>query len=138
MVQQEEKKTEDTRTEGFKAGCKILIVDDEGDICYLLSKLFKQRNLEYEQVNTLAQAETMLKENLPNIIFLDHNLPDGFGINKIEQIKELYPEVKIVLITAHDSVATKNKALKKGADFFISKPFTSEQVYHCIDLLACA
>lgn len=135
MVQQEEK---ENPSEGLKAGCKILIVDDEGDICYLLSKLFKQRNLEYDQVNTLEQAETMLKENVPDIIFLDHNLPDGFGINKIEEIKELYPAVKIVIITAHDSASTKNKALKKGADFFISKPFTSEQVYHCIDLLACA
>lgn len=124
--------------ESVKAGCKILIVDDEGDICYLLSKLFKQRNLEYEQVNTLAQADTILKENVYDIIFLDHNLPDGFGINSIEQIKETYPNVKIVIITAHDSASTKNKAIKKGADFFISKPFTSEQVYNCIDLLACA
>lgn len=137
MVRQENTQ-EESPHEGLKSRCKILIIDDEGDICYLLSKLFKQRNLEYDQVNTLEQAETMLKENLPDIIFLDHNLPDGFGINKIEEIKELYPEVKIVIITAHDSVSTKNKALKKGADFFISKPFTSEQVYECIDLLACA
>lgn len=137
MVQQEDK-TNETPPGTLRAGCKILIVDDEGDICYLLSKLFKQRNLEYDQVNTLAQAETILKEELPDIIFLDHNLPDGFGINKIEEIKQLYPEVKIVVISAHDSASTKNKALKKGADFFISKPFTSEQVHQCIDLLACA
>lgn len=137
MVREEEKKHE-APPQDLKAGCKILIVDDEGDVCYLLSKLFKQRNIEYEQVNTLAQAETMLKENVPDIIFLDHNLPDGFGINKIEEIKELYPKVKIVMITAHDSTSTKNRALKKGADFFISKPFTREQIYECIDVLACA
>ncbi len=136
MVQQDDTKRE---VDGVvKAGCKILIVDDEGDICYLLSKLFKQKNLEYEQVNTLAQAQTILKENVPDIIFLDHNLPDGFGINCIEELKELYPSVKIVIITAHDSASTKSKAFKKGADFFISKPFTSEQVYNCIDLLACS
>lgn len=135
---QPENKADESPEKGLKAICKILIVDDEGDICYLLSKLFKQRNLEYDQVNTLAQAETMLKESVPDIIFLDHNLPDGFGINKIEEIKELYPQIKIVIITAHDGTSTKNKAMKKGADFFISKPFTSEQVYNCIDTLACA
>ena len=136
MLQRNEGKQEAGK--GAKSGCKILIVDDEGDICYLLSKLFKQRNLEYDQVNTLSQAETMMKENVPDIIFLDHNLPDGYGINSIEDIKGLYPEVKIVIITAHDGAATKTKAIKKGADYFISKPFTSEQIYNCIDLLACA
>lgn len=136
MVKQDEKKVE--VGDAVKAGCKILIVDDEGDICYLLSKLFKQRNLEYDQVNTLAQAQTVLKENVPDIIFLDHNLPDGFGINSIEELKVLYPAVKIVIITAHDSEGTKNKAFKKGADFFIAKPFTSEEIYNCIDLLACS
>jgi len=136
MVKQDE--IEKELQEGEKTGCKILIVDDEGDICYLLSKLFKQKNLEYEQVNTLEQATTSLKESVPDIIFLDHNLPDGFGINSIEEIKGLYPSVKIVIITAHDSAITKNKAFKKGADFFISKPFTSEQVYNCVDSLTCA
>lgn len=123
-------------TEGVdKAACKILIVDDEGDVCYLLSKLLKQKELEFEHVNTLEQAETMLKEDTPDIIFLDHNLPDGLGINFIDHIRNNYPGIKIVMITAHDSIVTKNRALKKGADFFIAKPFTSEQIYSCVDQL---
>ncbi|MEO6584077.1 MAG: response regulator [Ferruginibacter sp.] len=121
-----------------KLNCKILIVDDEGDICYLLSKLFKQRNLDFEQVNTLEQAQIFLKESAPDIIFLDHNLPDGLGINYIEKIKEAYPSTKIVIITAEDGASTKNKAMRKGADLFLNKPFTSEQVYNCIDLLNCS
>lgn len=118
-----------------KATCKILIVDDEGDVCYLLSKLLKQRELEFENVNTLAQAEILLKEETPDIIFLDHNLPDGLGINFIDYVKKNHPNIKIVIITAHDSLKTKNRALKKGADFFIAKPFTSEQIYKCVDQL---
>lgn len=118
-----------------KAACKILIVDDEGDICYLLSKLLKQKELEFDHVNTLAQAETMLKEETPDIVFLDHNLPDGLGINFIDHIKSNYPLIKIVMITAHDSVITRTRALKKGADLFIAKPFTSDQIFSCVDQL---
>lgn len=118
-----------------KVTCKILIVDDEGDVCYLLSKLLKERKIKFEHVNTLAQAEILLKEETPNIIFLDHNLPDGLGINFIDHVKSNYPYLKIVMITAHDSVKTRNHALKKGADFFIAKPFTSEQIYNCVDQL---
>jgi two-component system, OmpR family, response regulator len=118
-----------------KMAHKVLIVDDEGDVCYLLSKLLKQKDMEFEQVNTLAQAETILKEDHLDIIFLDHNLPDGLGINFIDKVKKDYPGIKIVLITAHDTVMNKNRAMKKGADQFIAKPFTSEQIYNCVDQL---
>ena len=118
-----------------KATCKILIIDDEGDVCYLLSKLLKQREFSLEQVNTLAQAQIILKEETPNIIFLDYNLPDGLGINFVDYVRENYPQTKIIMISAHDNAITKHRALKKGVDFFITKPFTSEQIYNCVDQL---
>lgn len=121
-----------------KVACKVLIIDDEGDVCYLLSKLLKQKELEFDHVNTLTQAETLLKEDTPDIIFLDNNLPDGLGINFIDHVRENYPEIKIVIITAHDTSSTKSKALKKGADFFIAKPFTSEQIFNCVDQMICS
>ena len=118
-----------------KSSCKILIVDDEGDICYLLSNLMKQRDLQYEHANTLAQADIIIKEDTPDIIFLDNHLPDGLGINYIENIKENYPNIKIAVITAHDTLSDKKKALKKGADIFITKPFTTEQINACVNEL---
>lgn len=118
-----------------KTTCKVLIIEDEGDICYLLSKLLKQRDLSFEHVNSIAQAEIQIKEDTPDIVFLDNNLPDGLGINFISYIKDNYPQIKIVMITAHDNISTKNRALKRGADIFIAKPFTSEQIYNSVDLL---
>ena len=110
-----------------------LIVDDEGDICYLLSSLLKQRQLRFDQVNTLAQATVSLKEETPAIIFLDNRLPDGKGINFIEHIKSNCPGTKIVIITAHDKTSDKEIALRLGADFFIAKPFTRQQIYETLD-----
>jgi two-component system, OmpR family, response regulator len=114
---------------------KVLIIDDEADICYLLSTLLKQKNLEAEYVNTLTDAALALKKIAPEIIFLDNHLPDGLGMNFIEYIKSHYPEIKIVMITAHDTAADRQKALSEGADYFISKPFTRDMIYKTVEQL---
>jgi len=114
---------------------KVLIVDDEVDICNLLSWILKQKNLSASYVNTLSDAETALKKDAPSILFLDNYLPDGFGVEFIQYVKENYPATKIIMITAHDSFSEKQKALSKGADFFISKPFTKALINETIDTL---
>ena len=114
---------------------KVLIIDDETDICYLLSTLLKQKNLDADFVNTLSDAAMALKKDTPEIIFLDNHLPDGLGMNFIEYIKLHYPSSKIIMITAHDTAADRHKALKEGADYFIGKPFTRDIIYKAVDQL---
>jgi len=114
---------------------KVLIIDDESDICYLLSTLLKQKNLDTDYVNTLTDAALALKKDIPQIIFLDNHLPDGLGMNFIEYIKNHYPSIKIVMITAHDTADARQRALQEGADIFISKPFTRDMIYKTVDQL---
>lgn len=114
---------------------KVLIIEDEGDICYLLESVLKPKNLQIEHVNSLSQASIYLKEEVPDLIFLDNHLPDGLGVNFIETIKRDNPSIKIIMITAHDAASDKRKALNKGADIFLSKPFTRNQVYQAVDKL---
>ena len=114
---------------------KVLIIDDETDICYLLSTLLKQKNLDADYVNTLTDAAMILKEKTPEIVFLDNHLPDGLGVNFIEYIKSNYPGVKIVMITAHDNADDRQKALNEGADYFIGKPFTRDVIYQTVEQL---
>lgn len=111
---------------------KALIIDDETDICYLLSRLLKQKNYETSFVNTLAAANDALKAELPELIFLDNHLPDGLGMNYLVYIKKHYPNAKIVMITAHDSADDREKAMNNGADYFIGKPFTSDLIYEAV------
>ena len=114
---------------------KVLIIDDETDICYLLSTLLKQRNLDTEYVNSLSDAAIALKKETPELIFLDNHLPDGMGMNFIEYIKLHYPVAKIIMITAHDTPTDRQQALTEGVDSFIAKPFTREVIYNTIDKL---
>ncbi|MEO7524353.1 MAG: response regulator [Ferruginibacter sp.] len=114
---------------------KVLIIDDETDICYLLSTLLKQKNLDTQFVNSLSDAAVALKKETPELIFLDNHLPDGLGMNFIEYIKLHYPTSKIIMITAHDTDADRKKALREGADYFIGKPFTKDVIYKAVDQL---
>jgi two-component system OmpR family response regulator len=114
---------------------KALIVDDEVDMCYLLSDILKHKNLQASYVNTISDAKKVLLSENPSIIFLDNHLPDGFGVNFIEEIKKIHPHVKVVMITAHDTPTDRDKAFFRGVDHFIGKPFTRETILKTLEIL---
>ena len=112
---------------------RALIVDDETDICYLLSNILKQRNIQTAFAGSLAEADRMLQS--PDnfyYVFLDNHLPDGLGINQIKRWKEKFPFIHVIMITAHDSYEERKKASKDGADHFISKPFSKDGILKSI------
>jgi len=114
---------------------KALIVDDEIDVCYLLSSILKYKNLQASYVNSISEAKRVLTEDHHSIIFLDNHLPDGFGVNFIREIKKLDPGIKIIMITAQDTNNDKNEAYEQGVDQFIGKPFTRETIFRAIENL---
>src|SRR5688500_6306988 len=106
---------------------KVLIVEDEGDMCLLLNILLNGKEMELDHVKTLAAAEEYLQKEQPSVILLDNRLPDGFGIDFISFIKKNYPSIKIIMISGFDGSA-KDVALHNGADIFLEKPFTRERL----------
>jgi two-component system OmpR family response regulator len=118
-----------------KGQLKVLIVDDELDICYLLSGVMRQRNFRAGFVTSLSDASIALRNDTPSLLFLDNRLPDGYGLDFIPYVKKNYPEIKIVMITAHDSLSDKTRAFAGGADLFISKPLNRDLVNKAIDQL---
>jgi two-component system, OmpR family, response regulator len=114
---------------------KVLIVDDELDICYLLSGMLKQRNFLTGFVNTLSDAVKALQNDAPGILFLDNHLPDGFGLDFIPYIKKNYPETKVIMITAHDGAVERKQAYEGGVDLFVAKPLHRKLINDAIDKL---
>jgi two-component system, OmpR family, response regulator len=112
---------------------KVLIIDDESDICYLLSTLLKQKNFDTAFVNSLTEAQSALPEVKPAVIFLDNHLPDGLGLNFIGHIRQVAPSTKIIMITAHDTQTDRQRAINEGVDYFIGKPFTRDIIYKAVD-----
>ncbi len=112
---------------------EALIVEDEIDICFLLTGILRKKNLHTTFVHTIREAKNVLISNHPYILFLDNNLPDGHGVDFIQHIKKNQPLTRVILITADDTLSNKNKALKAGADFFIGKPFSRDTINKIID-----
>jgi two-component system, OmpR family, response regulator len=109
------------------------IIDDEQDICFLLSKVLNLKAFETECASSLKEAQTSMKGKDPELIFLDNHLPDGLGVNYIKQLKREHPSSKIVMVTAHDTNADRDNAFKAGADYFIGKPFSRDMVNKVVD-----
>jgi two-component system, OmpR family, response regulator len=113
---------------------KVLIVEDEGDMCLLLNIILNGKDIQLDHVKNLAAAEAYLQQEQPSVILLDNKLPDGFGVDFISVLKQQYPDVKIIMISGYDGSA-KDIALANGADTFIAKPFTKEQLSKSVKAL---
>ena len=110
---------------------KVLIIEDEGDMCLLLNILLTGKDMELDHVKNLELAEDYLKKEQPSVVILDNKLPDGFGVDFISFIKKNYPSIKIIMISGFDGSA-KDVALENGADVFLEKPFTKHQLFDSI------
>jgi two-component system, OmpR family, response regulator len=113
---------------------KVLIIEDEGDMCLLLNIMLNGEGMELDHVQSLSSAEEYLQKEQPTVVILDNRLPDGFGIDFIPFIKSKYPSIKIIAISGVDGAA-KDVALENGADIFLEKPFTRSQVFEAISRL---
>jgi DNA-binding response OmpR family regulator len=117
-----------------KQAKKVLIVEDEGDMCLLLNILLNSDEMELDHVQNLVAADEYLQKEVPSVIILDNKLPDGFGVDFISYIKKKYPTVRIIMISGFDASA-RDVALENGADIFLEKPFTRDQLYSSIKKL---
>ncbi|HEU4472747.1 MAG TPA: response regulator [Flavisolibacter sp.] len=113
---------------------KVLIIEDEGDMCLLLNILLNGKEMELDHVKNLAAAETYLAKEQPSVVILDNKLPDGFGVDFISFIKKNFPSIKIIMISGYDS-SVEDVAIENGADIFLQKPFTRDQLFQSINRL---
>ena len=107
---------------------KAAIVDDEQDLCLLLENVLRREKFNTLSINSLSEIEEKVLPLNPDVIFLDNQLPDGFGIRYIPWIREQLPKAKIVMMTAFNTDKDKAGALKNGADIFLMKPLTKSTI----------
>ncbi|MDQ3051481.1 MAG: response regulator [Bacteroidota bacterium] len=107
---------------------KALIIDDELDICMLLKSILKPIGIEAYYSTSLQDGISSLSNQEFGLLFLDNNLPDGSGLEKLKFIQQQNPGLKIIMISAYDGDVERNQACKDGAIDFIGKPFTTGMV----------
>lgn len=114
---------------------KILIVDDEQDICYFLSRNLTEKGYATSYSHSIAEASLRIRQETPDLLLLDNHLPDGKGVEFARDINAKFPGIKVVMITAHDTPNDRSRAYGNGIRFFLSKPFTMASLQQVVDLV---
>lgn len=110
------------------AGPTVLVVDDEEGIRDTLSGIFEDEGCDVLTSNSGEETIEIVKEQSPDLIFLDIWLPGIDGIQTLQEIKALKPDLPVVMISGHGNIELAVKATKIGAYDFLEKPLSLERV----------
>ncbi|MEL7002468.1 MAG: response regulator [Bacteroidota bacterium] len=111
---------------------QVLVIDDEKEICFLLSNMLKKIGFEVNSANSLSEGQELLREKQYQLVFLDLSLPDGLGFNFISHIRKVSEKIKVVIITAFEGNRERQRAQLEGAHYFVSKPFNKKRILEVI------
>lgn len=106
---------------------KTLIVEDSATLCAIYSQYLEGSGLEVISVESLAAARQALVEEPPQLILLDIELPDGSGLDLIDDLGRLSPRPAVVVMTGHGADYAE-RAIDSGADDFLNKPFDASRL----------
>lgn len=103
---------------------QLLIIEDDLDLNRGLCKSLKANNRTIVSCHNLKDAREQLFCQVPSLVLLDVNLPDGSGFSLLHFIKENHPDLPVILLTANDTDMDIVEGLEQGADDYITKPFS--------------
>ena len=102
---------------------KVVIIDDEEDLCHLMKAYLVDLDYEVGLAHTLDAGLTLMHEVTPDILFIDNNLPDGLGWDQTKYLAEQFPNCKINLISAYKYLPPELQDIKATVRI-LEKPIT--------------
>ncbi|MEK6558657.1 MAG: response regulator [Planctomycetota bacterium] len=110
----------------------ILVVDDEPDMCEMLSELLSDEGYKLETATNGKDAVKKVLGGSVDIVLLDIMMPGQDGIDTLRQIKDIRPKLPVVMITGFGTLSTARNAMKLGAYDYITKPFNIDCIKEII------
>ena len=107
---------------------RILVIDDEMSITDALVLVITDLGHHVDSAKSGVEAKELLKGSPYDLVFTDLRLPDASGIDMLTLIKNDTPDTEVIVMTAHGSLDIAIEAIKRGAFYYIEKPFTPDQV----------
>ncbi len=101
---------------------KILIVDDDAGIRRTLRDILEFEKYDVEEVGDGLSCLVKIKQNKYDVVILDIKMPEMDGMEAIERLQEIAPDIPVIMISGHGNIDTAVEAVKKGAFDFIQKP----------------
>ena len=100
----------------------ILVVDDEEAICVAFQRYFEARGCRVAVASSVGQGLEAYRLQPADVVFLDVRLPDGSGLDALEQIRQHDPDARVIVITAYSALDTVTRAFRNKAFDFLVKP----------------
>ncbi len=116
---------------------KVLIADDEPNIVTSLEYLMQKSGYEVKIARNGDEALALVESFLPDVVLLDVMMPRKSGYEVCQQIRERpdWRHIKVVMLSAKGREAEVNKGLSLGADTYVTKPFSNQELIATIDQL---
>ncbi|HVC90302.1 MAG TPA: sigma-54 dependent transcriptional regulator [Acidobacteriaceae bacterium] len=106
----------------------VLVVDDDTAIRTAVSDIARNFGFAVSSVEDAGCARAALKAHMADIVLLDLKLPGGGGLPLVEEIRTLYPETVVVVMTAYATVSSAVESMRTGASEYLTKPFTMDEL----------
>ncbi|MBN1596462.1 sigma-54-dependent Fis family transcriptional regulator [candidate division FCPU426 bacterium] len=107
---------------------KILVIDDEPEICWIMKKVLSENGCEAHTAFNGEQGMDMAEAVSPDLVFLDMKLPGVDGLEVLQRLKSKNPSLPVIILSAFDNVSAAVKAMKLGAYDYISKPLNIDEM----------
>src|SRR5687768_16614413 len=101
----------------------VMVIDDELHICTMIAGYLEKYDLKVIYATSVSEAEELLVNNTPRLIFCDYNMPGKSGFDFLADVKNRQPPLKVVMLTGHAEHDKLMEALNLGVVDYISKPF---------------
>jgi CheY-like chemotaxis protein len=113
---------------------KILVVDDESQVCQSVAKVLKRKGYQVEQAFCVSDALEMMEQGKRlDLVIADLMMPQAGGMELLKISRDRWPEIPVVIITGYASIQTAVDATRQGAAGYIPKPFTPEELEEAVE-----
>src|SRR3974390_2435302 len=111
---------------------RVWIIDDDRSIRWVFEKALTRENIAFRTFSSADDALTMLAGETPQVIVSDIRMPGESGLKLLQQARESYPHVPVIIMTAYSDLESAVAAFQGGAYEYLPKPF---DVDHAVDLI---
>ena len=121
-----------TGATGQGAGRKLLLVDDDAPLRRSMARALERRDFQVLAAEGVAEARALAREHRPEFAVLDMRLTEGSGLDLVQTLREMRPEIRIVIVTGYGNIATAVAAIKAGAVDYLAKPVDADDVANAL------
>lgn len=114
-------------------GTTILVVDDARDTVEVLRRNLVSRSFAVLTAGSVAEAVDVLGEHAVDLVITDMRMPGGSGLQLVRHVHEKEPDTEVLVITGYATVEGAVEAVKAGAESYLAKPFTDEELFAAVD-----